>query len=354
MLIKAEPRITLAFFNGGIAFPGFSFIKASHLEVARIAVETERHRQTRGQATQISPSFVVFEQPELDRDGVSKAVFFQTREDQIGLLQMIGPTDEPNRVRLRYKFLVPPGNANTNSLDSTRLAQEKLDRVRQLRLYGHATLNDVIEAEGDLALAEAGDDPVKRARAKADTAGKLLQTAEVLNANARVDGMERERALRRQAEAELDLQRALEARGQNAPPSVKPPASAASNTAPGITLSAVASPDSCPLTSSLTSSDNSTAAIAEAQRLGIAEATRDIQAGIRRILIYGLLTPEAGTERDEPTGYRLQRVAGSILSGTFQAEAAAYNYAMRGHWQMHDRWNPPGKTDEAAIPVSAR
>lgn len=106
--------------------------------------------------------------------------------------------------------------------------------------------------------------------------------------------------------------------------------------------------DACPLTSSIASSDNSPEAIAKAQQLGIAEATRDIQASIRRILVYGLLMPETGTERDEQTGFRLQRVAGSILSSTFQAEADAYNYAMREHWQMHDRWKTPGKIDGTA------
>ena len=64
--------------------------------------------------------------------------------------------------------------------------------------------------------------------------------------------------------------------------------------------------------------------------------------------------PETGTERDEQTGFPLQRVAGSILSSTFQAEADAYNYAMREHWQGHDRWKTPGKSDGAATDGVAR
>ncbi len=242
MLIKAEPRITLAFFNGGIAFPGFSFSKAGHLEVARIAVETKRRRQTSAQGTQSSPPFVVIEQPELDRDGASKAVFFQTRENKIGLLQIIGLTDETNRVRLRYKFLVPPGQTEARTLSPRPSLTEDL---------GHAD------------------------------------------------------------------------------------------------------PAASPLTSSLANSENSPEAIAKAQQLGIAEATRDIQAGIRRIFVYGLLMPETGKERDEQTGYRLQRVAGSILSSAFQAEAAAYNYAMREHWQLHDQWNPPKPPGKPNAPASA-
>src|SRR5207244_915792 len=48
-----------------------------------------------------------------------------------------------------------------------------------------------------------------------------------------------------------------------------------------------------------------------------------------------------GDEKDEETGYRIQWVAGSFLSDQFRAEADAYNYAMREHWQTHVRWKLP-------------
>lgn len=241
------------------------------------------------------------------------------------------------------------GSTTAIQNEAIRLAREKLDRAQQLWRSAITPKTDVIEAEGDLALAEAGDDPVKRAQVNAETASRLLEVTEALFSHARVSAIERERAMQRKAKADLELRRVLNARGQSSAPSMMPAAATSSDTPPK-SLNSSASP----LTSSLTDSDSSPAAIARAQQLGIAEATRDIQAGIRRILVYGLLTPETGTERDEQTGYRLQRVAGSILSGVFQAEAAAYNYAMREQWQAHDQWNLPGKNEGAAKPAPAR
>jgi tRNA A-37 threonylcarbamoyl transferase component Bud32 len=95
-----------------------------------------------------------------------------------------------------------------------------------------------------------------------------------------------------------------------------------------------------PLTSDIVGGDDSPEAIAKAQQLGIAEAAKDIQAGTFRILAYGLekLQPDAV---DQETGYRLQSVAGTILSSVFQAEGDAYNFAMRDHFQKHVRWVTP-------------
>mgnify|MGYP003332997892 FL=1 len=101
-----------------------------------------------------------------------------------------------------------------------------------------------------------------------------------------------------------------------------------------------------PLTSDILAADNSPEAIAKARQRGSAAATKDIQAGNLRILRYGLLTQTTGEERDEETGFRLQRVAGSILSSEFKAEADAYNVAMREHWQKHVR----AERQPAAIP----
>jgi len=98
--------------------------------------------------------------------------------------------------------------------------------------------------------------------------------------------------------------------------------------------------DSSPITSSIASNDHSPEAVAKAQQLGVSAAARDIAAGNFRILTYGLekIGPDAV---DEETGYRLQSVAGTILSSAFQAETDAYNFAMRDHFQKHVRWVTP-------------
>jgi len=648
LLIKTDLRITLALFNGGIAVTGFPFFKTSSMEVARVAAETDFHRNT---STQASPPCVVFVQQELDQDGIPKAVLFQTRDDKIGLLQIIGFTGESHRVRLRYKLLVSPSYAverehpakpasvpKQPSVDAERIrsAHEKIELAKALYHSARANYSVVVAAEGELALAEAGDDVLKQLKAKLDTATKLHDIARSLFTAARVDRAELERAIQNKEKAEAALHKAEAdsasvAKDKTATPSealmqsgdvgsaftgtrssaagtpstigeatagvgimlsakdgkiyvsdlvpaspaakskrihqddtilaiaqenqpavpvtgkplaevvnmirgkvgtqvrlsvipagskgggaidvvltraklaplldvgddalrslsyqqfdqtqgqywralmdVGRPAQAAdlierylalhpelsldaeainganlhfhaaqcrayavqtsgalkhialahhqqptpgglcwneyldgtaaflrqdkaalqaardkvaagpdinkANTAAldrllanfgkpyrdaygdsvkpasdGKTQTAPPSnpgPAASPLTSSLSDSDSSPDAIARAQLLGITAAARDIQAGLRRILVYGLLIPETGTERDEQTGYRLQRVAGSILSSVFQAEADAYNYAMREQWQMHDQWKTPGKNDGAAATAS--
>jgi serine/threonine protein kinase len=113
-----------------------------------------------------------------------------------------------------------------------------------------------------------------------------------------------------------------------------------------------------PITSSIAASDNSPAAIAAAQQRGIASATRDIQAGNFRILRYGVLMRTSPDDKDEETGFRIQWVAGSILSSQFQAEADAYNFAMREHYQKHVRWQRKAAADakepQGPYPVAAR
>ena len=100
-----------------------------------------------------------------------------------------------------------------------------------------------------------------------------------------------------------------------------------------------ASSDSSPITSSIASNGNSPQAIAAAQQRGIASATRDLQAGIFRILRYGVLVKSDGTETDGETGFRIQWVAGSFLSDAFRAEADAYNFAMRDwFWKNRPDW----------------
>ncbi|KAF0175645.1 MAG: Serine/threonine protein kinase [Limisphaerales bacterium] len=111
----------------------------------------------------------------------------------------------------------------------------------------------------------------------------------------------------------------------------------------------VASATASPVTSSIAASDNSPAAIAAAQQRGIAAATRDIQAGIFRILRYGLLVKTDGTETDEETGFRIQWVAGSILSNQFRAEADAYNFAMRDRYWKHEHWQRKAASESQLV-----
>lgn len=95
-----------------------------------------------------------------------------------------------------------------------------------------------------------------------------------------------------------------------------------------------------PIKSSEATEDNSPAAIAAAQRQGIASATEDIQAGVFRILAYGDLIPTSPEDKDDETGFRIQWVAGSFLSDAFRAETDAYNFAMRDwFWKNRPDWS---------------
>jgi len=95
-----------------------------------------------------------------------------------------------------------------------------------------------------------------------------------------------------------------------------------------------------PIKSPTVAEDNSPAAIAAAQKQGIASATEDIQAGVLRILAYGDLVPTSPEDKDEETGFRILSVAGSILSNAFRAETDAYNFAMRDwFWKNRPDWS---------------
>ncbi len=107
--------------------------------------------------------------------------------------------------------------------------------------------------------------------------------------------------------------------------------------------------DDSPLTTPIGGGDDSPAGIAKAQQLGVAAAAKDIAAGNFRILAYGLVKIEPDAV-DEETGFRLQSVAGTILGSSFQAEADAYNFAMREHWQKHIRWVMPVAGNVAVKP----
>jgi hypothetical protein len=89
-----------------------------------------------------------------------------------------------------------------------QLAQERLSQVRHEYDRGSATPQEVAEAEGELALAEARGDAVKQAEARLDTATKILQLTEPFYKAGQVSYAELSRAKQRKLEAELELQRA--------------------------------------------------------------------------------------------------------------------------------------------------
>lgn len=90
-----------------------------------------------------------------------------------------------------------------------------------------------------------------------------------------------------------------------------------------------ATPEVSPILSPEISPDNSKEAVEAARKQGAATAAKDIKAGKHRILYYGKPLRVDLFPTDEETGYPVQVVAGCIVSGTFVAEADAYNHAMR-------------------------
>lgn len=91
-----------------------------------------------------------------------------------------------------------------------------------------------------------------------------------------------------------------------------------------------------PITSPPISEDYSPAAIVAATQRGAATAARDIKAGTFRILHFGIPWPVGKPLIDEFTGYRVQTVAGCVVSKPFVAEVEAYNEVMR-------EWHPKHK-----------
>jgi hypothetical protein len=84
-----------------------------------------------------------------------------------------------------------------------------------------------------------------------------------------------------------------------------------------------------PISSNAISSDNSAAAIAAAKVRGATTASRDIAAGTLRILYYGKPWSAGKPLVDDATGYRVQLLAGCVVTEPFVAEVEAYNSAMR-------------------------
>ena len=97
------------------------------------------------------------------------------------------------------------------------------------------------------------------------------------------------------------------------------------------------SADESPIVSKDISADNSPAAVAAAKERGAATASKDIKAGTLRILYYGEPWSLGKPLIDETTGYRVQLVAGCVVTAPFTAEVEAYNRAMR---DWHDKKKP--------------
>ncbi len=89
-----------------------------------------------------------------------------------------------------------------------RLARERLDQTRQLYRTQHVSLSQVDEAEGELAVAEARGDLLKRAEARLTIATKYLERIEGVRRAGNISDAEYNQAKQRKLEAELELQRA--------------------------------------------------------------------------------------------------------------------------------------------------
>lgn len=115
------------------------------------------------------------------------------------------------------------------SVDTERIhsAREKIKLAKALYHSARANYSVVVAAEGELALAEAGDDVLKQLKAKLDTATKLHDITRSLFNAARVDRAELERAAQDREKAESALHKAEAdsasvAKGQTGTPSEAP------------------------------------------------------------------------------------------------------------------------------------
>ncbi len=94
--------------------------------------------------------------------------------------------------------------------------------------------------------------------------------------------------------------------------------------------SASSASEASPIVASPFSTETSPKAVEAAKKRGAASAARDIEAGVFRILSYGKQpAPTTQPRLDAATGYRIQPVAGCIVSEPFCAEVQAYNQTMR-------------------------
>lgn len=98
-------------------------------------------------------------------------------------------------------------------------------------------------------------------------------------------------------------------------------------------IAAVARPalarEQSPIISPEMGTNSSPKDIEAAKLQGAATATKDIKAGEFRILYFGLPWSTGKPLVDEATGYRVQIVAGCMVTSQFSAEVYAYNETMR-------------------------
>jgi hypothetical protein len=88
----------------------------------------------------------------------------------------------------------------------------------------------------------------------------------------------------------------------------------------GLVTGSAFAADESPISSTSISNDNSPAAVA---------AAKDIKAGTLRILYFGKPWSAGKPLVDDGTGYRVQVLAGCVVTEPFVAEVEAYNSAVR-------------------------
>jgi len=108
-----------------------------------------------------------------------------------------------------------------------------------------------------------------------------------------------------------------------------------------------------PISSPQISTNNNPKAVAAAKDRGAKTATKDIKAGVLRILYFGEPWSRGKPLVDETTGYRIQIVAGCEVGQSFVAEVDAYNRTMRD-WHKKTRGQTKSKLSKTeAIRLAA-
>lgn len=113
-LAMTSPDVALTLYEGLIS-PAGSFDATSPSEVLSMATEAS---QQRGADDKPIPPMWMFQR--LEPPHGDDAFVFQTREGGIGLLQIVGSTEQPRSVKIRYKLVV----AGTSVASSTTTASE--------------------------------------------------------------------------------------------------------------------------------------------------------------------------------------------------------------------------------------
>ena len=98
-----------------------------------------------------------------------------------------------------------------------------------------------------------------------------------------------------------------------------------------------------PIESPEMGTNNSPQEVVVARERGARSAAKDIQAGELRILYFGMPWSSDKPLVDEATGYRVQIVAGCVVTAGFVAEVDAYNQAMRDWHAKTKRAEPSQK-----------